>query len=66
MHDLIDGTVDWNKENLFGAICDWHVPGLVFTFVYIYSIGTQYFSGHLPSSVSVPIHSMYLINKGIF
>lgn len=29
MHDLIDGTVDWNKENLFEAICDWHVPGLL-------------------------------------
>ena len=29
MRDLIDGTVDWNKENLFGAICDWHVPGLL-------------------------------------
>ena len=35
MHDLIDGTVDWNKENLFEAICDWHVPGLLFTYVYI-------------------------------
>ena len=36
MHDLIDGTVDWNEENLFGAICDWHVPGLLFTYLFVY------------------------------
>lgn len=29
MHQLIDASVDWNKEVVFGAVCDWHIPGLL-------------------------------------
>jgi len=29
VNELIEKSVDWKKGNTFGAICDWHVPGLL-------------------------------------